>query len=183
MRGRGGPGSASENASVRRALKDLPGGIDEWHRTHLSAIASKDIAMTRYHPTLLAVALAVAGGFCSLSATAQTETKVAQGSLAPPGEGPGTMSPASRTSGESTKSRAEVKARTKAANKAGELQPAGPAPLPEGVATRPGGNQAKNGPSSRSRSAVKAETKAQARAGDLVPAGEAERPIGQTQPK
>ncbi len=139
--------------------------------------------MTRYRPTLLAVALAVAGGLCSLSATAQTETKATRGSLAPAGEGPGTMSPASRTSGESTKSRAEVKARTKAAQKAGELQPAGPAPLPEGVATMPGGNQARTRPSDKTRAAVKARTKAQARAGDLVPAGEAERPIGQTQPK
>ncbi len=139
--------------------------------------------MTRYHPTLLAVALAVAGGFCSLSATAQTETGATRGSLAPAGEGPGTMSPASRTSGESTTSRAEVKTRTKAAQKAGELRPAGPAPLPEGVATRPGSNQAKTLPSSNSRAAVKAKTKEQQRAGELVPAGEAERPVGQTQPK
>lgn len=139
--------------------------------------------MTRYRPTLLAVALAVAGGFCSVSATAQTETRSTQGSLAPAGQGPGTMTPPSRTSGESTKSRADVKADTRAAQKAGELRPAGPAPLPEGVAVRPGGNQAKTSPSTKSRAAVKAKTKAEARAGDLVPAGQAERPISQPQPK
>ncbi len=139
--------------------------------------------MNRYRPTLLAVALAVAGGLCSVAATAQTESRSTQGSLAPAGQGPGTMTPPSRTSGESTKSRAEVKAGTKAAQRAGELRPAGPAPLPEGVATRPGGNQAATSPSDRSRAAVKAKTKAQARAGQLVPAGEAERPVGQAQPK
>lgn len=90
---------------------------------------------------ILVVALAVSGGLVSLSVAAQSP------------------------------SRSDVKAETQAAQSAGELAPAGPQPLPVGVAKRPGGNDAKTVPSDKSRAAVKAKTKAAQAAGELAPAG------------
>ncbi len=99
-------------------------------------------------PTLAAIAVAVSGALVSFAVCAQSPN------------------------------RADVKAETRAAQSAGELAPAGQQPLPLGVATQPGGDQAKTTPSDRSRASVKAKTKAAQSAGGLAPAGEQPLPVG-----
>ena len=127
---------------------------------------------------LAAIAALTASLFAAAPVLAQnsTEKPTRSGSLAPAGEGPGAM--ASAPTKGSDRSRASVKAQTKAAEATGGLTPAGQATQPVAAPTREGGALATTG-STKSRSAVKAQTKAAERSGTLQPAGDTPNPVNE----
>ncbi len=130
--------------------------------------------------TLLTAALAVAGALSFAPADAQM-SPTTSGSLAPAGQGPGQAASTPYTSGNSTESRASVKAKTRRAEAAGTLAPAGQAPLPLSKAGTHTGSGSVMPPimSEQSRASVKAQTRAAQESGDLRPAGEAAKPLSE----
>lgn len=127
--------------------------------------------------TALITSLALAGTFATTMAYAVDEAgKPTKSSMAPAGEGPGSQG--SSPSRSSDKSRAAVKADTKADVKSGNMVPAGQATAPAGMTTTNQDADKSMAPktSNKSRADVKAETKGERAAGTLQPAGEAPQP-------
>ena len=134
--------------------------------------------------TFLAASLALAGALTLTlnEASAQAPSMPTRsGSLAPAGEGPGNEASSPYTSGQSNRSRASVKAQTKAAAAARDLTPAGPAEAPVGMPNMISANTDKGRAlapkrSDVSRASVKTQTQSARSAGSLQPAGEAAQP-------
>ena len=119
-------------------------------------------------------------GALALGTTADAQTNAASptrsGSLAPAGQGPGAE--ASAPTRASNRSRASVKAQTKAQSQSGDLVPAGQAPAPYATLRRDtdSGKPTVGTDSTRSRADVKAQTRSARATGSLQPAGEAPMP-------
>ena len=137
-----------------------------------------------YRLTVLLSSLALAGALVSPTVYAADEAgKPTKSSLAPAGEGPGAQG--SSPSKMSDKSRASVKATTKAENMSGGLAPAGNLAAPVGELSRNVDADKSMAPktSTKSRSDVKADTKGARATGSLQPAGEAAQPVNEAPKK